>query len=192
MSSSELQLWPLMGIPLLIFFARVLDVSLGTVRIILLSRGIRRLAPIAGFLEILVWLFAIGQVVQHLDRPANYFAYAGGFAVGTWVGILVEEKLALGLLAVSIVTRHDATDLIQSLQQQDFGVTSFAARGIAGRVRFLLTIIRKRDLDRLERVIQQHHRDAFISVSDVRLAKQGHLPSGGDTYRRYLGFLQRK
>jgi uncharacterized protein YebE (UPF0316 family) len=192
MSSSEPQLWPLVGIPLLIFFARVLDVSVGTVRIILISRGIRRLAPIAGFLEILIWLFALGQVVQHLDRPANYLAYAGGFAVGTWVGILVEERLALGLLAVSIVTRQDAKDLIRSLQEQEFGVTSFAARGIAGHVRFLLTIIRKRDLGRLQRVIQQNHRDAFMSVSDVRLAKQGYFPTGSDTYRRYLGFLQRK
>ena len=192
MSISEPHLWPLVGIPLLIFFARVLDVSLGTVRIILISRGIRRLAPIAGFFEILVWLFALGQVVQHLDRPANYLAYAGGFAVGTWVGILVEERLALGLLAVSIVTRQDAKDLILSLKEQNFGVTSFAARGLAGRVRFLLTIIRKRDLRRLERVIQENHRDAFISVSDVRLARQGYVPMGGDAHKRYLGFLARK
>lgn len=192
MLTPESQLWPLVGIPLLIFMARVLDVSLGTIRIILVSRGIRTIAPVIGFFEILTWLLAIGQVVKNLDQPLHYLAYAGGFAAGTWVGLLVEDKMALGLLAVRIITREDATDLIQGLQERDFGVTSFAARGMAGHVRFLLAIIRKRDLKRLQEVIGGTHPNAFISVSDVRLAKQGHFPAGGKSMQRYLGMLKRK
>lgn len=177
MSPAESPLWVLVGLPLFIFLARVLDVSLGTLRIVLVSRGIRTLAPFIGFFEILVWLLAITQVVQNLDRPIHYLAYAGGFAAGTWVGLLVEDKMALGLLAVRIITPTDASDLVSYLGEEDFGVTSFAAKGIKGHARLLLTIIRRSDYARLQEIIERVHPDAFVSISDVRLARRGHFPA---------------
>ena len=102
MTGSEL--WPLVGLPLLIFLARAADVTLGTVRIILISRGHSKVAPLVGFVEILIWLIALTQVMQHLDRPINYVAFAGGVAAGTWMGIYVEGKIALGLVAVRAIT----------------------------------------------------------------------------------------
>lgn len=189
---SQSELFSLIGVPLLIFLARALDVSLGTIRIILVSRGIRRLAPLIGFFEILVWLLAIGQIVQNLDRPVHYIAYAGGFAAGTWIGLLVEERMALGLQAVRIITREDATDLIDRLWQMDFGVTSFAARGIKGRVRLLLTVIPKRDLSRLQEIVADLHPGAFVTVSDVRLARLGHFPAGGSGLMGRLELQKKK
>lgn len=183
MQGIDSQFWSLIGVPLLIFLARAFDVSLGTIRIILVSRGIRRLAPLIGFFEILVWLIAISQIVQNLDRPAHYIAYAGGFAAGTWIGLLVEDKMALGLQAVRIISPDDATDLVERIRELDFGVTSFGARGIKGKVRLILTVIRKRDLSRLQAIVKELHPDAFVTVSDVRLASLGHFPSGAHGFR---------
>jgi uncharacterized protein YebE (UPF0316 family) len=163
-------------VTLLIFCARLVDVSLATLRIILVSRGLRRVAPLIGFFEVLVWLFAISQVMQHLDRWTNYVAYAGGFAAGTWMGVFLESRLALGLLAVRIITQYDAADLIGRLRTERFGVTDFAARGISGNVRLIFAVIHRRDLEKIQEIIRSTHPKAFISTSDVRSVSEGYLP----------------
>ena len=169
----------LVAIPLLIFCARMLDVSLSTIRIILVSRGLRRVAPFIGFFEALIWLFAISQVMQHLDRWINYVAYAGGFAAGTWMGIFLEGRIALGLLAVRIITPDDATDLIQRMRDGQFGVTDFAARGVKGNVRLIFSVIQRRDYTRLVKLIEETHPRAFITTSDVRSVREGFIPRRG-------------
>ncbi len=166
--------------PLLIFFARMCDVALSTVRILFISRGLRALAPVVGFVEILIWLVAISTALQHLDRPINYFAYAAGFAAGTWAGMLFESKLAIGLVAVRIITREDAAELVERLRDARFGVTSFAARGaVGGRTRLLLTVVRRRDLEPLLELVREKHARAFVSVSDVRTAQEGFIAERG-------------
>jgi uncharacterized protein YebE (UPF0316 family) len=169
-------LWPLVGVPLLIFLARTTDVSLGTVRIILVARGHRKVAPLVGFFEILVWLVALAQVMQHLDRPVNYLAFGAGFAAGTYLGMWLESKLALGLVAVRVIATQDASALIEALKRADMGVTSLGARGVQGRVRLLFTVIRRKDLPRAMELIQEIQPKAFVSVTDVRTAREGYLP----------------
>lgn len=168
--------YPGITLPLLIFFARMADVSLSTLRIILVSRGMRHLAPFIGFFEVLIWLFAISQVMQRLDNWANVVAYAAGFAAGTWVGISIERRLALGLLSVQIITQEDAADLIANLRAQRFGATDFAARGISGNVRLIFSVIRRKDFDRLMEIVRTSHSKAFVSVSDVRSVSEGFIP----------------
>lgn len=180
------QLWVLVGLPFLIFLARMTDVALGTVRIIFVSRGLRKVAPLIGFFEILVWLIAISQVLQHLDRPVNFIAYAAGFATGTYVGILLEEKLGIGLLALRVITEEDASELTDELREARFGVTSFAARGVQGRVRLLFTILQRKDLDRAMEIVRRCNPQAFVSVSDVRAASEGYIAPR----RRLAPFLQ--
>ncbi|HKI04841.1 MAG TPA: DUF2179 domain-containing protein [Thermoanaerobaculia bacterium] len=166
-------LWPLLGIPLLIFCARMGDVTLSTLRIILISRGMKRIAPFVGFFEVMIWLFAISQAMKHLDHWYNYVAYAGGFAAGTWLGIFLEGRLALGLQSVQIITSEDASGLIDRLRTERFGVTDFAARGIRGNVRLILTVIRRKDLDRVLSIVRTAHPTAFISILDVRSVSEG-------------------
>jgi len=175
---TESALWPLLGVPLLIFAARTTDVALGTVRIILVARGHRSIAPLVGFAEILAWLVALSQVMQHLDRPLNYLVFAGGFATGTYVGMALESKLALGLVALRVIATSDASELVEALREADMGVTSVAARGIQGRVRLLFTVIRRKDLPRAMDLIREVEPRAFVSVSDVRSASEGYLPGG--------------
>lgn len=186
------EVWVLFGIPLLIFLARVTDVSMGTMRILLISRGHRSVAPVVGFFEILVWLLALGQVVQNLDQPANYVAYAGGYAAGTWFGLLVDEKLALGLVAVRIISQRDAKELTEKLGEGRFGVTSVAARGLSGRVRLIFTVVRRRDLRRLLEVIRAESPQAFVSVSDVRLASEGYFSPSTSSSARLLEIFRKK
>jgi len=109
-SGSGLYTWIIL--PLLIFAARVIDVSMGTVRVIFISRGFKYLAPIVGFFEILTWLLAIGQIMKNLSNPLCYIAYAGGFAMGNYVGMCIADKLSLGVVLIRIVTRKDALPLV--------------------------------------------------------------------------------
>lgn len=162
--------------PLLIFCARLADVSLGTFRIILISRGMSRWAALIGFFESLIWLLALSQVFQHLDRAVNFLAYAGGYAAGTGMGVVLERRIALGLVAVRIITKDDARSLIEDLAEADFGVTQVAARGLHGRVRLIFTIAKRKNLRRLMQVVRTHSPKAFVSVADVRAAEEGYLP----------------
>jgi uncharacterized protein YebE (UPF0316 family) len=176
--------------PLLIFCARLTDVSLGTLRIILISRGNRTWATVIGFVESGVWLLAISQVFAHLDRPTSYFAYAGGFAAGTWLGVTLEKKIALGLVSVRIITREDATRLAESLREERFGVTMLGARGLHGRVRLIFCIVKRREMDRLLEIVREVDPKAFVSVSDVRTAEEGYLP--GSSRSGFWGRLVRR
>lgn len=165
--------WDIASTALFIFAARVLDVSLGTIRIALVSRGLRRIAPLVGFFEILCWLFAVGGVIQNLDRPILAVAFASGFATGTWLGMLLEERLAFGLCTVRIITESDAEELIEHLGSMDIGLTNFAARGLRGQVRLVLSVIPRKDLPPVLDAVRVVAPTAFVSVSDVRLAREG-------------------
>ncbi len=179
--------------PILIFVARIFDVSIGTVRIIMLSRGQRRLAPVLGFFEVLIWLVAIQQIFNHLDNAAAFVAYAGGFAAGNIIGMTLEDKLALGLVAVRVITPNDATDLITELSRAAFGVTSFGAEGVNGNVRLIFTIVPRKQLAAVTDIIRRKHPNAFVSISDVRAVSEGVIPRTGPRLgsRLFPGFIRK-
>jgi uncharacterized protein YebE (UPF0316 family) len=168
-------------LPLLIFSARVVDVSLGTLRIIYLSRGFKLFAATCAFFEILIWLAAITQIFQHLSNLIMYLSYAAGFATGSYVGITIENKLAVGFVAVRIITQKDATELVEHLRERDYGVTTAAASGISGNVRLVFTIIRRKDLKEAIDIIKQFNPGAFFSVEDVKSVKKGVFPLSGNS-----------
>ena len=108
-------------LPLLIFFSRAIDVSLGTIRIIFVSKGQRFLASLLGFFEILIWLIAIRQIMQNLENIFCYIAYAGGFAIGNLLGVTIEQKVAIGKIIFRVVTRTDASKLVANFRLHGFG-----------------------------------------------------------------------
>jgi len=163
-------------LPFLIFAARVLDVSLGTVRVIFVSRGLKYLAPAVGFFEILIWLLAIGQIMQNLTNPACYVAYAGGFAMGNFVGICIAERLSLGVVLIRVVTKKDALPLVQVLKAQDYGVTSVDGHGAEGQVKVVFTIVPRREVRSVVALIKEFHPHAFYSIEDVGLVEKGVFP----------------
>ena len=172
---SDLFAW--IVIPLLIFIARVIDVTFGTIRIIFVSKGKKYLAPFFGFFEIMIWLFAIGQVMQNLTNIYYYFAYAGGFAMGNFVGIYIEGKMAIGTLVVRIITKKDSSALIESLKSRNYGITIVDAQGATGSVKLIFTVIKRKDIDDVVGMIKHFNPKAFYSIEEVRAASEGIFPA---------------
>jgi len=163
-------------LPILIILARIIDVSIGTLRIIFVARGMRYIAPILGFFEVFIWLLAIGQIMRHLDNFVCYIAYGVGFALGNYLGILIEERLAVGVVLVRIITQKDASLLIQTLRQDGYGVTSVEAEGANGRVHIVFTIIQRTFLQQVVAIIQKFNPTAFFTIEDVKSVREGVFP----------------
>ncbi len=171
----DLTVW--LVIPLLIFFARILDVSLGTLRVIFVAKGIRLLAPLLGFFEVLIWLLAIGQIMQNLTNWVNYLSYAGGFAMGNFVGMTIEARLALGKVILRIITHREADKLVKELRDRGYGLTSVDAEGKNGPVKVLFMLVERNELTRISEIVNSYNPRAFYSIEDVRFAREGIFPT---------------
>jgi uncharacterized protein YebE (UPF0316 family) len=163
-------------IPLLIFLARVCDMSLDTIRVIFMSKGIHYLPAVIGFFEVIIWLAAIGQVMNNLTNVVCYIAYGAGFATGTIVGMAIEERLSLGLTSVRIITKEDPAELVKFLRTHNYGVTSIDAEGGTGKVKMVFTIIKRQDLQHVVDIIKDFNPNAFYSVEEVKSVAEGVFP----------------
>lgn len=163
-------------LPALIFIARIVDVGMGTVRVIFVSRGLKYLAPVIGFVEILIWLLAIGQIMKNLSNPACYIAYAGGFAMGNFVGIMIVSKLSLGVVLIRIVTVKDALPLVNRLREQEYGVTSVDGHGTSGEVKVVFTVVKRREVRNVVDLIKAFNPHAFYSIEEVGFVEKGVFP----------------
>lgn len=169
--------WYAWGVlPLIVFFARVVDVSLGTMRIIYTSRGKRNIASMLGFVEVFIWIVVVSQIVRNVNSLPAYIAYAAGFATGTFVGMKIEERLALGTLVLRIILPQGGDDMAQRLRSAGYGVTIVNGEGAAGSVKLLYTVIKRRDMEGVTKIIRTNNPHAFFSVEEVRLAESGIFP----------------
>ncbi len=171
---------PLFGyviLPLLIFIARIVDVSIGTVRIMLIARGRKIITPILGFFEVLIWLLAVRQIMQNLTNVYCYIAFAGGFAMGNYVGMYIEEKLALGAQVIRIITKEDIGDLRKAFKEAGFGLTVVDAHGSMGKVNILFTIVQRCSLKMVVEIIKKFNPKAFYSVEDIKSVSEGIFPN---------------
>jgi uncharacterized protein YebE (UPF0316 family) len=159
-------------IPLLIGLSRIMDVSIGTLRIIFVSRGFRVIASCLGFFEVLIWLLAIRQIMQNLNNPINYIAYATGFALGNFVGISLDRFISLGFLMVRIITGKDSEALVSTLRGRGYGVTTIEADGAEGPVKVIFTAVKRRCLGDVLDTLRKMQPGAFYTVEDVRYAKE--------------------
>lgn len=186
MSFFESQIFTFVVLPLLIFLARMVDVSMGTFRIILISRGHKLFAPVLGFVEMLIWLAAIGQIMQNLTNVFCYIAYAGGFAMGNYIGMVIEEKAAMGKQIVRVMTHRDPGEFIQKLRDKGFGVTHIPAEGKDGPVHVVFTIIARANLDRVIGIIESYHPNSFYTVENIHAVKEGVFPESGGLWSRFF------
>lgn len=170
-------------IPFLIFLARILDVSLGTIRVIFISKGYRIFATLIGFFEILIWLLAIRQIMMNLSNPVCFLAYAVGFSLGTYCGIYIADKLSLGWVMLRVVTQKEADELTRALNQANFGVTVVEARGYRGPVSVLFTVVPRHELRHLINLIKKHNPNAFYTIEDVGSVSEGYFPPARDNFR---------
>lgn len=180
MDLSQLSPWVL---TLAIFLARILDVSLATLRMIVVIRGYRFVAAVLGFFEVLIWLVAVGQVIQNLDVWYLAVAYAGGFAAGNVVGIWLESKLAMGTELVRVVSERPDVALAGALRAEGYSVIEMGGRGDRDEpVEVLLIVDRRRRIPRALRLIRELDPDAFWTVTDVKRRVEDTYPGTRRTF----------
>lgn len=163
-------------LPLIVFATRVLDVTLGTMRIIFLSRGRKYLAPLLGFVEVLIWITVVSQIVGGAHNVVAYVAYASGFAVGNHVGMVIEEKLAIGSLVVRIILSHDGKKLVDQLRGAGYGVTYVDGHGATGPVILVYTVVMRKELAQVIGIIEESSSKSFFTVEELRSVQQGIFP----------------
>ena len=160
-------------IPLFIFLARICDVSIGTMRIIFVSKGKRNIAPILGFFEVLIWITAISKIMQNLDNYVNYIAYAAGFATGNFVGMILEEKLAMGIQMIRVFAHERGAELVQTLNGNGYGATVVEAHGAREKVHLIYTIVQRNELANVLGVINRFNPKAFYTIEDIKAVNEG-------------------
>lgn len=166
-------------LPLIIFCSRVVDVTLGTLRHVFVSRGFKNLAPLLGFFEVLIWIMVAKQIMVAANSWPHYIAWAAGFATGNYIGLRLEERLALGLQIVQIITDHQSDALMKHLSIANHGVTIVDAHGSTGPVKIIFTIVQRKHVKTIIHLVEQYNPDAFYSVEDIRNIKNGIFTQNG-------------
>jgi uncharacterized protein YebE (UPF0316 family) len=163
--------------PLIIFALRLVDVSLSTVRILLAIRNRRVVVPIIGFFEVLVWVFAAGNAIRHLDSFWHVLGYAAGFSTGTVVGLWIEEKLAIGIATMRVVTTRTGAGLADAMRQLGCGVTELIGQGRHGPVEVVFSVVPRRRIPDVIAQVERWDPDAFITVEEPREIRRGWMHS---------------
>lgn len=180
-------------LPLMIFCARVVDVTLSTIKILFVMNGKRDIAPLLGFFEALIWLVAIGQIISNVDNVWSYLAYAGGFATGTWVGMFFEEKLAVGRVVLRLIVNDSIDDLRDFLHEHDFRYSILDGEGRMGKVSIVFLVVDRDKLPQLIAGVNEHHPNAFYTIEGVRkVSKTANIPPSMGRTRFYHGWRSKK
>jgi uncharacterized protein YebE (UPF0316 family) len=160
---------------LFIFFARITDVSMGTLRMILLVKGQRKIAAMIGFFEVMIYLIVLGKVVGNINKPLLIIAYCLGYASGNYVGSKIEEKLSIGRLLVQIIVKEIKCGIVDALRNAGFGVTIFEGEGMDGSSYMLNVITERKKVKELKEIINKQDCGAFLTTMDVRSSLGGYF-----------------
>ena len=158
---------------LAIFALRIVDVSCDTMRVIFAIRGKRGIAAILGFVQALVWIFAVGNAVKHLDSILHVFGYAGGYALGTYVGVTIERTIAYGVATVRVVSKHSGVEIAEALRGAGYAVTEFPGFGRDGAVEILNSVVQRRHIDDVLGLIEKWDKSAFVTVEEPKVLRGG-------------------
>ena len=162
-------------IPLLIFFARICDVSINTLRIIFMLHSRKYIATFLGFFEAAIWLLAISQIFQNLGSWQTFIAYAGGYAMGIFVGMMIEERLAIGNVVVRVITAKPADELIGFFREKQMRYTSLEGESGDGPVNVLFTVMKRERLPVIIEAIKKHNPQALYTVEGVKKVGDGEI-----------------
>jgi uncharacterized protein YebE (UPF0316 family) len=163
-------------LPLLIFCARIIDQTIGTLRVVFLSKGHKNIAPFLGFFESLIWLLVVRQVITNISDPLCFVAYAAGFGAGNYIGLIIEEKLSVGNVIVRVILPTEDPILMEAFKQENFGYTLIDGEGRNGKVKIVFVVLNRTNLTKFLSVLNEITPNAFYSVEDVKLVKEGIFP----------------
>jgi uncharacterized protein YebE (UPF0316 family) len=161
-------------LPLIIFLSRIADVSLGTIRITMVSRGYKLRSALLGFFEVLIWVIIVAQILNNLDNWVNYIAYAAGFSAGTFMGLYIEDKMKVGTVLVRIITLHKSEELIEALKEAGVALTSIDGKGGFNDVKVIFSIIKRKKINNVYNIVNEIDPEAFFSSEDVKYANKHH------------------
>ena len=164
---------PIVG-ALLVFFLRLINYTMDTLRIMLTMRDKKALAWILGFFESILFVVVMGAVLNDLDNVLKVVAYAGGFATGNVVGMLIEKRLAIGYSHISIISRGFGKEIAQALRAHDFAVTEIPAYGRDGKVALLNCSVQRKLAADVEKLALELDPEAFITIEDVVPRQSGY------------------
>lgn len=157
----------------LIFFMRVSDMTLDTLRVLVVMRGKKTIAWILGFFQSSIFVLAISTVLSNLDNPLNMVGYAAGFATGNVVGMWIEERLAIGHLHLRIISSRRGAAIVKALRAEGYAVTEIPARGKDGTVSLLAVSVLRKNAGKIQELIRSIDEEAFITAEDVRPLRRG-------------------
>jgi uncharacterized protein YebE (UPF0316 family) len=166
--------WMIVGNALLIFGLRLTDVSMGTVRTIMVLRGMRKIAALIGFVEVSIWVMAISRVIGNLDSVVSVLAYGGGFAAGTLLGMWIEDKLALGHVYIQVVSTHKGPEIAQTIREAGFGATQVQAEGQSGPVHLIDVVVPRKRSKKLLHLVNEIDDRSFVTVEEARQVMRGY------------------
>ncbi|MES2514927.1 MAG: DUF2179 domain-containing protein [Bacteroidota bacterium] len=168
-------------LPLLIFISRLGDVTMATLRHIFISKGLKKIVPILGFFEVLIWLVAMRQVFSHLDNIACFIAWAAGFSAGTYLGMYIEERLAIGTQIIRIITAEDILPLTEALKRHNQGITVVDGHGAKGPVKLIFTIVKRSNKAEVLEMIRIFTPNSFYTIEDVKGSQRGVFTDTGNS-----------
>lgn len=172
-------------LPIIIFFGRVCDVSLGTLRIIFVSKGEKYKAPLIGFVEVFIWVVIISQILARANDIVAYLSYAAGYATGNYMGILLENRIAYGVVLCRIYTQKNGKELVQMLNKLNIGATLTHGTGSTKEVDIIETVIDRKAMKTLERTLNNFDSNIFYVVEDVRTKQNGIFPKRKNILSRW-------
>lgn len=172
-------------LPIVIFFGRMFDVALGTLRIIFVSKGEKFKAPIIGFVEVFIWVVVISQILSRANDLVAYLSYAGGYAAGNFLGILLEKRIAFGIVLCRVYTNKAGIKLVNLLSLKGFGATLMHGTGSVNEVDIVETIFDRNQLKKVTGVILEFDKDAFFVIEDVRTRQKGIFPKSYNLLNRW-------
>ncbi len=158
-----------------IFMARVMDVSIRTVRIILIARGFKNIAPFLGFFEVMIWLYAVSKALENVNSIYSYIIYAVGFAAGNYIGMWLEEKIAIGFVSVRIITSKEITALPMQLREEGFDASIVEGRSDKGEIFIIYTVIPRREVKKVLELIKVLEPAGLITLEDVKPLNGGYI-----------------
>jgi len=168
---NNFDLWTWVIIPILIFLARIVDVSIGTIRVIFISKGFKSIAPVLGFFEVIIWLLAISQIMKNLENWVSYIAYGAGFATGTYVGMLLEEKISIGKVILRVISKKDDCEMIEELKKK-YRLTIIDGQSPTGgtKAKIIFMVMKRSEVKDAVAIVNQFHPKAFYTIEDVKYA----------------------
>ena len=172
-------------LPIIIFFGRICDVTLGTLRIIFVSKGEKYKAPIIGFFEVFIWIMVISQILSRANGLVSYLSYAAGYAMGNYVGILIESRIAFGILVCRIYTNKEPSKLVLMLAERGYGATTVEGMGSKKKAYIIEAVVERKALKEIDRFITDFDQNTFYTAGDVRIRQKGIFPKSSIFFKRW-------